>query len=158
MKADKEKIIKKMREIFTKLLNDKKPLLILAVGILGIFLIFISETGNKTQEKPQENECMSADEYEQRLTQQLQKIVSQIDGAGNTEVMLTVDRLRETVYAADTKERTENQNNGENSSDNEYEYIVIKGSGSAETGLVRVVVEPKVRGVSVVCDGGDNMT
>lgn len=146
-----------MRIFFTKLAKDKKPMLILAAGLLGIFLILLSGSGEKNGEKTQKARQEGADVYEQRLTERLEKLVSQIDGAGRTQILLTVDRLEESVYAADAKEKYQTQNNGEVSSDSEYEYIVIKGSGSAEAGLVRVVVQPKVRGVGVVCDGGDSM-
>ena len=153
----------KNKKIQEFLLNDKLKKIIIVAGVLGIALIFFSRffnTGNVKREKIQKN---STQEYILQLENSLRDMVSSIKGAGNTKVLVTLENSEETVYATEekkNKEATEDKMDGQLSkkretNDCEKKYITIKDSDGTERALSVTQIQPTVKGVVVVCDGGD---
>ena len=123
---------------------------------------FIHLPKKQEAETPSENiqtEYSYAEDLEKRLT----NIVSSISGAGKTKVMVTLENGVESVYAADEKQSVE-RSSGEKTggvevnekSNTENEYIILQSNGSRDEGLVIKVIQPKIRGVAIVCEGGDS--
>ena len=73
---------------------------------------------------------------ETRLT----ALISRVEGAGKTAVMVTLESGSESIYATDTD------------SDGSSTHVLL-GSGGVD-GLVETVETPRVLGVAVVCEGG----
>lgn len=146
--------MKKLPKLSEKLKKDKKLLLTVAAGILGIVFIVISEfipkSSYKKAETGEQNKN-SVSSYEETLEKRLESIISSVDGAGRVQVMVTLDTSEQTQYAKDEKE---NSKSGDKSSEKSYEkkYVLTDDDG----GVVLKTTEPEVRGVIVVCDGGDN--
>ena len=90
-------------------------------------------------------------------------MVSSIKGVGNTKVLVTLENSEETVYATEekkNKEATEDKTDGQlskkrESDDCEKKYITIKDADGTERALSVTQIQPTVKGVVVVCDGGD---
>ena len=84
MKNDlKEKLLKKLKE-------DKRVLIIIAVGVLGMALIFLSElkpNAKDVQNKPV-SETLS---YEESIELKLKTLIESIEGAGKAQVMVVFD-------------------------------------------------------------------
>lgn len=146
------KIGKMLEKASEKFKTDKRIIVIVAVGILGIILLVISELipDSEVKSPPQtsqeeETQDNSVTELEKRLTE----LISSIDGAGNAKVMITLDTGDENVYAVQDK-----SSNSEKSNSYDRDYIVIEKDGN-EDGLLLKVVEPEIRGVAVVCEGAD---
>lgn len=160
----RESILTKLRE-YTK--NTKFVTLIVAIGLIGIVLILLSDLVKpKTSEEKQSDtqiKYVSLDEYENRLEQGLAEIISSINGAGKTRVLLTMESTVEQVYATNknlSQDNSTNMDNSNSSSDKDIQaettYITVELSdGTEETVLVKEI-QPKVRGVLVVCAGGDD--
>jgi len=144
-----------------KLRKDKKLLAIVLLGSAAIILLLLSELGGNGDKKAvteiqtdtrQEDIESYADDVEKRLTE----LISSIDGAGSTRVMVTFESGAEQVYASNTD--SENEGSKSNSSETgvrssaKGEYIILD-TGNGENGLVLKVVQPEVRGVAVVCEG-----
>ncbi len=162
--------MKHIREKGEKLVEamkaDKKLTIIVFVGLAGILLLLASELihlpqKQETQSPPEttQTEYSYAEDIEKRLTD----IVSSISGAGKTKVMVTLENGVESVYAADEKQSNERSSeektggmdvNEKNS--RESEYIILQSNGSRDEGLVIKVIQPKIRGVAIVCEGGDS--
>lgn len=141
--------MKKIAEEFIKFLKrDKKITAIICLGLAGIFLLTMSELVPQKSTKTEKKETVSdiSDSYEADLEKRLTSIVSSINGAGRTQVMVTLASGDENVYAV--KEKSSDGSR-------EREYIVID-DGSSESGLLLKVVEPEIRGVAVVCEGADS--
>jgi stage III sporulation protein AG len=85
------------------------------------------------------------------ISRELSQILSQIEGAGEVHVMLTVRTGTSTVYQTD-----DSTTNGENSTTRQ-DTVVITDENRAQTGLVQHIVYPEYRGAIIVCQGGDNM-
>ena len=141
--------MKKFAEEFIKFLKrDKKITAIICLGLAGIFLLTMSELVPQKSTKTEKKETVSdiSDSYEADLEKRLTSIVSSINGAGRTQVMVTLASGDENVYAV--KEKSSDGSR-------EREYIVID-DGSSESGLLLKVVEPEIRGVAIVCEGADS--
>ena len=142
--------MKKLPKLSEKLKKDKKLLLTVAAGILGIVFIVISEfipkSSYKKAETGEQNKN-SVSSYEETLEKRLESIIS----SGRVQVMVTLDTSEQTQYAKDEKE---NSKSGDKTSEKSYEkkFVLTDDDG----GVVLKTTEPEVRGVIVVCDGGDN--
>lgn len=147
--------------------NDKYKKMIIIAGIIGIALIFFSgfiKSEKKSQEVNQKVESASIDDYVKQLETNLTNMVSCIKGAGDCKVMVTIENGTQTIYATEGKkniEDTEDSSNGElkrkqKSDDSETKYITVKGPNGEEKALAITEVQPTVKGVVVVCSGGDD--
>ena len=147
--------------------NDKYKKMIIIAGIIGIALIFFSgfiKSEKKSQEVNQKVESASIDDYVKQLEVNLTNMVSCIKGAGDCKVMVTIENGTQTIYATEGKkniEDTEDSSNGElkrkqKSDDSETKYITVKGPNGEEKALAITEVQPTVKGVVVVCSGGDD--
>ncbi len=145
--ADTEKTF---TQLFNKLKADKKSLFAVILGLSGIFLILLSELPLvSATEKYQADESQSYSEGE--LCNEVEKLLTQIEGAGKVSVMLTFETKGEKIFARDSDEEVSLQ--GENRTN--QTYIIIDGN-QGEEGLVIKEIYPEVRGIAVVCDGGDD--
>lgn len=146
---------KNWKSVLERIQSEKKLLIIVSVGILGILLLVGSELwqGNGTEKEAREllPESMSDTKaFTVELEKRLSEMIAQIDGAGKTAVMVTLESSSEKVYA-----QNESGKSKPPESDYAYEYIIIKDKTSGEQGMLLRVGEPKIRGVMVVCAGGD---
>ena len=153
---------KKLHEFFLK---DKFRKIIIFTGVLGVVLIFLSsffKTGDAKKIKAVSSNS-STQEYVTQLENSLKDMVSSIKGAGNTRVLVTLENSEETVYATEekkNKEATEDKTDGQlskkrESDDCEKRYITIRDANGTEQALAVTQIQPTVKGVVVVCDGGD---
>ena len=125
--------------------RQNRALLAAAVGVLAMVLILISELAPQKTERSASSSGQSASEYHAQLEQRLEKLISQMDGAGKATVMVTLETGTEAVYALDTQ-------SGELQSQNTH---VLLNDGSSA--LTETVCLPQVRGVAVLCDGGGDV-
>lgn len=147
-----EEKINKIKDIFKR---DKKLLIIFILAVSGIVLLLFSEVFDDEKIKNDKDVVMTNENYADMIENKLAEIISSVDGAGRTEVMVTIETGEENVYARQVK-TDEEKNENKNSTNYEYEYIVIKSGSSTENGMLLKVIEPNIRGVAIVCDGGDN--
>lgn len=161
-----DNIVTKAKELLT---HEKYKKIIIIAGLLGIALIFISSFWGKGNDdnqaaKPQNVTVTSeVTSYKNEVEQSLTNIISSIEGAGQTKILVTVDSSAELVYATDEKNSLNTNNetkDGSPQSDSntqiENSYITVKlADGTQQTVLLKEI-QPKVRGVLVVCSGGDD--
>lgn len=150
-----DRLPQKLKVRLEPIFKNKKLTLIVFVGILGMVLIAFGSFGSKQPEEKaqtQKNEqTQNTFEDEKNLSQFLKNI----NGAGRVEVMITYESGGENVYAVDVSENSLKGENGKEEIKNSSEHIIIKNGGN-ENGLEIKEIYPKVRGVAVICDGGDN--
>lgn len=155
-------IISKL-DTFTK--NPKFVKVIVIMGLVGIGLILLSgllpEKGEAEDiDTNSQVAYVSLAQYENDLEQSLADIISSIDGAGKTRVMLTMDSTVEQVYATDKimSQKDSVSNNTETNKDTSANstYITVELSDGTQQTVLLKEIQPKVRGVLVVCNGGDD--
>lgn len=134
--------------VLRSLQNGKgRTSLAVAVGVLAMLLLLLSELlpGSSTQ-KTAVSAVPTAvvSQYQTQLEQQLEELISQLQGAGKTTVMVTLTTGEETVYAVDTQTGDVQQQ--------ETHVLLQDGSALAETTYL-----PQVCGVAVLCEGGGDV-
>ncbi len=149
--------LKTVWETVRKVENSKK--LLIVGGVLGVLLLVLPEFSLTKAEN--NNTVVSSAAFVQQTEQQLAAIIGSIEGAGACKVMLTLENGVEYVYATQQKtnsDRQEDNSTDENRltqrNDSETAAIVID-TGEKREGLLVTEIQPTVRGVVVVCEGGD---
>lgn len=150
--------------LWKRVVKDKKILLLLAAGIAGMLLLLATEflpEQSDSAEKAGESPEQAAEErqsYVAETENKLAAIISSIAGAGRTKVMVTLENSEESVWATQgAQERESRGTDGGEKYSQEDEYVLIQSSSSEEGGLLLKIIQPRIRGVAIVCDGGDNV-
>lgn len=135
-------------------------------GLGLILIIFFSDFlfGGEKQTPKVEVTGENFAQLEEKLEARLIQILKKIDGVGNVEVMVTIDNTSEYIFAQEEKRKSSgNEANSDGeiiSSQNNYEmensYIIVEGNSGRKQALVKTVIQPKVRGVVVVCENGNS--
>jgi stage III sporulation protein AG len=173
------------KEILQNLWKDlgiRRWMFVLVVGIL-LVVIALPGGSDKTEEAVREEETKTTagdnpeeatgeetekvwtkEEYEAGLEKRLTAILSQIEGAGQVEVMVTVKTSGEKILQTDTKSQesivNEKDSSGgtrQNVDRSEDTETILVGDSSAEPYIVQEIM-PQVEGVLVACQGGDKAT
>ena len=119
--------------------------LLVALGVAGMLLIAVPEWVPKrtAEPTPEVTDAQTVD-YAAALEDRLQALLTQVEGAGEVRVMVTLAAGEQTVYALDTE-------NDADGASREKHLLLDGASGPA---LVERVAAPAVQGVAVVCTGG----
>lgn len=132
--------------------KDKKLRLLVVLGLIGILLIALSEwlprRGEKAGDEQPTDSVVSVAQVEAALEARIAALIGQVDGVGECRVMVTLESGSRFVYAAD---RTYNSTT-ENDSGSEKTLLVETDGGPV--GLLVTEIQPSVKGVAIVCDGG----
>lgn len=123
----------------------KYVFLILGLGLLLMLLPGKTEPTVK-ENKEEVQQMTSVDE----VCEQLSEILSNISGAGQTKVMLTVQQGEKTIYQtdADVSEK-------EAANDSRIQTVTITDADRNQTGLIQQVNPPTYMGAIVLCQGAD---
>lgn len=153
-----------MNEVFKNLtLKLKNPKLLIALGICGIALILFSSLlgGEEKSETdlPQADTIKQTEEYRKSLEKSVLKIVTGISGDKKATVVVTLENGVRYTYA-DASDTTTSNSQGTNSqnesSSSSKTYLTVKNDDGGEEPLIITEIMPEVRGVAIVCEGGDD--
>ncbi len=159
-----------LRNIFKG--KDKKTIINFGAAFLvGIMLIMFSNslfmTGIVKKPVPEQNTNpqVKENDYEAKIEKRLSSILSQVDGAGVVNVMVTLKQGKEIVVAEDSNyERIKTTEKDGEGGDREIDNlkqsgtkIIIKGSGGVDEPLIIKEIVPKIEGVIIVAKGGGNV-
>ncbi len=144
-------------ENFKNLKIGKKNIVLVAVAILIIFLLLISEflTPDNTENISKENTEIYSSQYIEKTEKELEALLENISGAGEVKVMITLENCYENVFAKGYTEKNDNKTDSQKN-ESEEEYIIIKNGSNTEECLVVKVYEPTVKGVAVIAEGAGN--
>lgn len=124
----------------------KYVILVLAIGL--VLMLLPSGTKHNTAPKAAESQT---EEIQDSLSQQLAELLTQIDGAGQVQVLLTKGEGEETVYQTDTDISQTDADAAERKT-----TVTVTDAERAQSGLIRQVNPPKYLGAIVVCEGADD--
>lgn len=154
-------------EGLAKKLGPKKQWVIFIAGLAGILLIAFAKlpSGEVRQVSAQPEVAEpTAQSYEQQLEERLETILASIAGVGRVRVMVTLESGYGYEYAKENKTNSdhladirdeENQKTQEKST-LEESYVMVEGKGGGKSPLITKELEPMVKGVVIVCEGGSN--
>jgi len=124
----------------------KYALLVLAVGI-ALMLV-----PSPQKEQPGKSEIPVTEvPIQKSVEDRLEEILSQIDGAGKVEVMLTVGAGAETVYQTEESTSVSDTSNSVQKS-----VVTVTDADRNQTGLICQIKPPEYLGAIVVCQGAEN--
>ena len=107
------------------------------IGGAAMLLLLLSELiPAKTEPAAARAAPQDAAAYQTQLEDRLETLIAQMDGAGKTTVMLTLETGEETIYALDTQ----------SGQMQEQQTHVLLEDGSA---LAETIYQPQIRGVAV---------
>lgn len=117
-------------------LKDRRKITSLALAVAGIALILISSfAGNREK---QTEEYTDVGFYTEYLEERIRALCMSIDGVAEASVFLTLDCSSEYVYQEDGAS----------------DFLILSG-GDGEEAVKLCEIYPKVRGIAVVCTGGE---
>ncbi len=147
-------ILNVLEKNIKKLNLDKKTRIIIFVGFSIIIIFMISELDFNNDENIDVDSHMSDEEYCLYLEGKIKSFIEKIDGAGKTEVIITLAETKEYIYATDDKDIQKNNDNSDDSTI-QKDYVIIENNNNDE-GLLIKTIEPKIRGIAISCEGGNS--
>ena len=111
--------------------------LILLVGV-GLMLIPGKSDGGETQSPTPQIRVDTVS-----VAEELELILSNIQGAGKVQVMLSVKAGEQTVYQTDTP------------ASDRQDTVIITEEDRSQNGLIQQIISPIYRGAIVLCQGAD---
>ncbi|MCI8464861.1 MAG: stage III sporulation protein AG [Lachnospiraceae bacterium] len=175
--SDKEQTMKKWEFSFKKLKKMKTEtwVLLLLAGILLLVVALPTEKKGKTESgllgKEEESEGAETireletsgalETYVRELEKRVEEFLSTVEGAGATTVFLTVESGGEIILQTDTsvEQRSTNETDSEGGVGISEEFTQSSQTvlfGNENTPYVTKELCPKVTGIVVVAEGGDN--
>lgn len=152
----------KLRKVFE---NEKNKQNLFIIFLIGIALVFVNNFTNEEVnigEIKAENEDTYTEEYDYTsfLEKKLENILSQVEGAGEVSVMVTLDNDGEKSLAYDqsysSKETTENDNVGGLRTIKEISEDTTTVFENNNIPIILKESKPKVEGVVILTKAGDN--
>ena len=139
------------KPLLEKLRADKKRAAVLLLCVMALVLLVLSEWAHP-HTKTETVEPLQPEVYAKQTETRLAELIRSIEGAGKTQVLVTLRSGEETVWA-----RNDTMDNEADTSRvrSEQAYVLVR-SGSDETGLILKTITPTVQGVAVVCEGADD--
>ena len=135
---------------FRQFLNKYKYVAL--VLLVGIALMLLPIERKTTQQAPQSQPEKTKQEPIE-LQEQLSRLLSQMEGAGEVRVLLTQAAGEKTHYQTD-----EDRTAAERSETNRTDTVILTDSNRNQTGLVCQIDPPTYLGAVVLCQGAENST
>ena len=161
----------KINDIGKKLIDSlgiPKLLLVLAAGIVLIALS-AGDMSTRKKDTPKEventtdTESDTKDEYTKKLERQFESVLANVSGVGRVKVMITLDTSSEKVTLSDPVYKNESVNETEadgsvksQTNSESSPQTVFSEKDDVKDPYVVKEIEPVIKGVLVVCEGGDN--
>lgn len=133
-----------------KLIEFIKKYKYVALILLIGFILMVIPTGKKNETVVTEIPIVQTQKHIS-VAEQLDDILSNIDGAGDVQVLLTVAAGEQTIY-----QTNDTISNGGDTSNTQINTVTVMDTQRNETGLIRQINPPVYQGAIVVCHGADS--
>lgn len=146
--------------------SQKRNYVITLLGLVIILSIAFSNCSfeEKSETQSTNSKVFNYDEYSQLLEEKVEKIVENIEGAGKSSVMITLEKTEEYVFFTEEKISTNTEEEtGQDKvkqtteSDKEIKAGVVENRNNGNEVLITTTIMPQVGGVVVICEGGGNI-
>ncbi len=141
----------------------RSPKVLIVAGLCGMALILLSSflSGGKKEDSTRTTESggISAEEYRVTLEENLKEMVRRITGSRHVKVVITLESGVRYSYADTQEGSAVNQIESDRESTNsemKQGYITVRTADGGEQALLVTEEMPQVRGVAIVCEGGDS--
>ena len=157
-------MLDRCKELLTKVDKTKLIVILGAVGVLLIFLSSLGGNGKSKKESSQSTGAPSAPVSQEAYVSQTQKnltdILQKVQGVGRVEVMVTLERSSESQYLYEEKQSVDAMagQGGKSRESTERSYLLVEDQNGKKQAVVQSTLEPVIKGVLIVCDGGGDPT
>ncbi len=157
-----------LRKMFEGKEKEQKNTLFI-IFLIGILLItFLPKFTQKTNVVKSDinietsKDFSNDDSYEGKLEQRLEKILSDVEGAGDVEVMIVISKSSEIIVSEDLEETNNlvsetDSNNGIRTTEQVTTKKSTQTLGQNETPLILTELVPEVSGVIIVSEGAGDI-
>ena len=151
----KNKFWTSIKEFALKLKKSKNFYLYVAIGLAVLIAVIYFSSFLTSSPSPSTNDdtlsenLTASEEYVASLENKLENVISQIEGTGNVDVVITLEKGFEYVYLTEEETRTSASGNTTTSTT----VVMVDGQP--------VLIEelyPVIKGIVVVCAGADNVS
>ena len=149
-------------------IKKSKTNILLVLGCVGILLIYFSKyipaNADYKSTSPKDEAIFTSEElYKGEIINSLKDILSKVEGVGTIEIMLTFSEGYTYEYATENKKNSDTvedvsetaRTRKQDRKTNEEKYVIID-KGGHKSPLIKRVVNPQIKGVIIVCDGGSD--
>lgn len=164
------KNIKNLKEKIDGYSDNKKQVVLVVFLIIGILMMLLSGLVGSDDKKQKNfidvdiNKDFNISLYEKGLENRLLDIIKKIDGVGNANIMVTLENSIEYIFAQEKREKIDKISDYQDQvplktqerNDEERKLMLVDGPNGKRQALIKTQIQPKVKGVVVVCQGGDN--
>ena len=119
---------------------------VILVLVLGILLMMLPQ--GKKKKKKDDNVLIPETEAVETLQEQLEQLLSQVQGAGKVRVLLTEAEGERVIYQTDGEQGSQNSTRADT--------VIVSDSARAESGLVQQILPPSYMGAIILCQGADS--
>lgn len=142
-------------------MNEKSIKLVSVFLIFLIIFICLTTFFNDDEEEIEETQTDTiildqTNEYKNELQEEILKMLNKMEGVGDVEVMITIENGLESVYVTEENFTTDIQIDSQKRTGEQTTLLVEDANGRRQA-LLKMTIQPVVRGVVVVCEGGDDI-
>ena len=125
-----------------------RMLLILGIALLGVILLLYGGgiVGKTDTQNTEKNDALTSEAtikaFRAELEERIRTLCQSVEGVGSVRIFVSLEGGYSAVYA------TEDGSNGE-------EYVIL-GSGSSASPILLRTEMPEIRGIGIVCSGGNS--
>ena len=119
------------------------------VLLVGILLMLLPSPTDK--ENHNELPATEQENVQENMELRLESLLSEVSGAGQVKVLLSVSQGEQTIYQTDSSYAQ-----GQNDTDTRTQTILITDSQRNETGLMHQIKPPKYMGAIILAQGADD--
>lgn len=142
-----------MKKDFKLPITSRKTLILALCALVGAVLLIIPFDKDDSSSQSTDSEAYSdLTEYTADLEERIKNLVTSVGGIEQAAVLVTLESGSRTVLASDTDSEISSDKNRNSSSP-----ITVERNGDGEAVPICEIC-PRIRGVAVVCDMGDDPT
>ncbi len=142
------------KDLMGRILRYKYVFLMIAVGAI---LMLLPPSGSQRGQDPPGKTGASQQSYSvEQVQQQMEQLLSRMDGVGKAEVMLTVESGVRHVYQSDREISYGGSTAAPENYSSVSETVLLNRSGSGQEALPLQEIYPSYVGALIVCDGAGN--
>lgn len=135
-------IVDKISELLKKY---RYAILVLAIGLILMSIPAGSKKTISNEKTP------VAIETEPSVNEQLESVLSQIDGAGRVEVMLTIQCGEEKIYQTNQDVTVSGDSNS-----SRIDTVIVTDANRNQTGVIKQINPASYKGAIIVCQGAES--
>ena len=142
--------------------ESKKKIILILCLVTGLSMMLISGFFSGTSKKQNNKDVnFNVSSYENKLEERLLDLVEKIDGVGKAKIMVTIESSIEYIYAQERREKTDKISDFKDKTplklqernDEEKKLMLVDGPSGRRQALIKTEIQPKIKGVVVVCQG-----